>query len=326
MSSFEEDMQYIEKGSLQRVYLLYGGEQYLEEQAIQNLFTSFKKSCSSGVDRKIYYGDDGTDALFIQSLTGIGMFCSYQFVVFKNIQKLNPSHRKILLRYIENPDTNTLLVMTADRETKSSLVDNMKKSRSIKTIYTITPESEKFPAIILSELSRRGYQISEDALELLVSCTDDSLAHTFSELEKIFLASGDSKKITVEIVSSIVGADKTYQVDDLVMAVGKRNIQDAVKISLALINAGETMPFIVVKLFHYFQNVWVYPYLYQNSNEKNPYKQKQVLRFKIGYENYRDSDFGSIFQYLTDVDLKSKSVNLSAEELIVPLLCEIINI
>ena len=325
MTSFADEILLIDQGNLRPVYLLWGGEYFLEEQAIQALFSAFAGTDPASVERKNFYGDDRKDEPFIQSLVNFGMFAPRQFLTYKNIQKLNVSHRKSLQRYIDSPDPNILLILTADNETKSSLVDQLKKSKSIKTIYSFTPEPEQFAGIVRTALARRGYTISDDAMTRLVTCTDDSLAHTFAELEKIIVAAGDANDLSFDAVDAVIGAEKKYQVSELLSAVANRDIKKSVKIALSMIHAGEGMPFIVSKLFHFFLNIWAYPHASSFNGDKNRRNQKQEADFKVGYGNYRDRDFGKIFQCLTDVDLKSKSVNLTDEELIVPLLYEIIN-
>jgi len=325
MAPFADDIRLIEQGNLQPVYLLWGGEYFLEEQAIQALFSAFAGDDPASVERKNFYGDDRKDEPFVQSLINFGMFASRQFITYKNIQKLNVSHRKSLQRYIDSPDPNILLVMTADNETKSALVDQLKKSKSVKTIHSFTPEPEQFASIIQTALVRRGYTISDDAMMRLVTCTDDSLAHTFAELEKILVSAGDAKELTYEIVDAVIGAEKKYQPSELLAAIANRDMKKSVKVALSMIHSSDGMPFIISKLFHFFFNVWAYPHSATFNGDKNRRNQKQETDFKVGYGNYRERDFGKIFQCLTDVDLKSKSVNLTDEELIVPLLYEIIN-
>jgi len=325
MTSFADEIRLIDQGILRPIYLLWGGEYFLEEQVIQALFSAFAGTIPTSVERKIFYGDDRKDEPFIQSLVNFGMFAPLQFIIYKNIQKLNVSHRKSLQRYIDSPDPNILLILTADNETKSSLVDQLKKSKSVKTIFSSTPEPEQFAGIVQTALARRGYTISDDAMMRLVSCTDDSLAHTFAELEKIIVSAGGAKELTFEAVDAIIGADKKYQVSELLTAVADRDMKKSIKIALAMINAGDGMPFIVSKLFHFFLNIWAYPHAASFNGNKNRWNQKQEADFKVGYGNYRERNFGEIFQRLTDADLKSKSVNLTDEELIVPLLYEIIN-
>ena len=320
MATFFVELRLIENGRLESVYLLNGGDFYLEEEAINSLCEAFYKEGSA--ERLVFYGNGDNDDTFIQSLLSVGIFSLRQVVIYKQIGKLPVSYRKTLLTYLKKPDVNILLIMVHDGQKGGSFLNDLK--RLVHVIPTWTPRTEKFPDFILRALTKNGIDISADALELLVDSTNDSLSHAFSELEKVIVFIGERKTISIKDVRKVVGGSKDFRMSDFIDAVCQRNLKSALIIFKALIETGANTPYFVSSLYNFFFNVWAYPDVHKKKREEVFYKKKQIAKYRAGYGNYSDSDFGHIFRMLTDVDLKSKSVNLSTEDLMVPLLYEII--
>ncbi len=322
MPTYFEELELIEKGEIKLIYFLYGDDLFLQEEAIRSVCQSFIKT--GGLpERKVFYGGEKTDDSFIQSLVSVGMFSSRQIVIYKNINQIPISFRKQLLQYFDNPDTNTLLILTADGQKKSKFIESLKRISRVISVWT--PQPRSFPSIVLGYLEKKGCEIKPDALDLLVSSTDDTLSHTFSELEKVLVFVGERKSINIDDIRFIVGGSKKYQMSDFIDAIGNGDLYNSINICITLIETGIKAPYFVSSLYNYFVNVWAYPEVHMNASEGKPWMRWKITKYGKGYENYKNSDFGFIIDRLTDVDLKSKSVNLSTEELMIPLLYEIVS-
>ncbi len=322
MPTYFEELELIEKGGIKPTYFIYGDDFFLQEEAIKAICQSFSKA-GSLPDRKIFYGGEKTDGSFIQSLVSVGMFSSRQIVIYKNINQISISVRKQLLQYLDNPDINTLLILAAVGQKKSKFIESLKRKSRVISVWT--PQHKSFPGIVFRYLEKKGYKIAPVALEILVSSTDDSLSHTFSELEKVLVYIGERKSINADDIRSIVGGSKKYQMSDFIDAVSNCDLYSSINTCMALIETGIKTPYFVSSLYNYFVNVWAYPKVHIKYSEVKPWEKWKILKYRKGYENYKNCDFGFIINRLTDVDLKSKSVNLSTEELMIPLLYEIIS-
>lgn len=317
---FLNEIAEIEKGILSPVYLLYGGDLYLEDEAIKAICQSYGQHGSDCPEKQIFYGEIDNGREFIDGLFSMGFFATRKTVVYKNIAKLDQNMRNRLLNFVDNPDPNILLIMTAGGEGKSTLVDKLKKmSKGVKQISTWTPSPSQFGEFVRRHLDRVNCAIKPDALNLLVDLTDDSLSHTIAELEKLLIYIGDRKAIEEADVRLLVGGDKEYDMQNFIDAVARRNINDSVKIGLALIRANNSIPYFITQLYDLFGGIWDY----DGHGQKEKFWKKSNS-YKTGNSNYRDADFETIFARLREVDLQSKSLNLSAEELLIPLLYDII--
>jgi len=317
---FIDEMVKIEQGNLHPVYLLWGGDLYLEDEAINSICQAFSQSATGRPEKMIYYAEIDKDREFVDSLFSIGFFANRRIVIYKNINKLESGLRPRLLNFITNPGLNTLLIMTASGEGKSTLVDKLRDiSKNIRVISTWTPRPDSFSEFVRRHLERINYQITDEALSLLISLTNDALSHTIAELEKLLIYIDDRKTIEEADVRLLVGGDKEYDMGDFILAVAERDIAESVHIGLTLIRTNNSLPYFITQMYDLFSSIWDY----EGHGQKEKFWKKQKC-IEAGIKKYRGADFGVIFAKLRDVDLKSKSLNLSQEELLIPLLYDII--
>ena len=319
-----DELEKIDKGQLASVYLLYGDDLYLEEEAIGTLIEVFSKISGSAIEKKTFYGTENSADSFIRSLANIDIFASQQIIIYKNITKLSTGYRKQLLRYIDHPEQNILLILSAAGGQKGKFFTSIKKHPSVETVSIWTPRPNQFPALIQRKFKKEGYQIDPEALDMLAVSTNDSLSHTFSEIEKIIVYAGDRKNISSDDVRAVVGGEKNYQMSDFIHAVAERDLYQAIHICLALIETGVKSPYFVSSLYSLFVNVWAYKQIHQGVNDTYYPLQKMREQYGNAYKKYTGSNFGNLFNRLLDVDRKAKSTGLSTEDLMIPLIYQVI--
>lgn len=319
-----DELEKIEKGQLASVYLLYGDDLYLEEEAIGTLIEVFSKYSNAAIEKKSFYGAENSADSFIQSLLNIGMFASQQIIIYKDITKLSTGYRKPLLRYIDHPEQNILLILSSTGGQKGKFFNSIKKHPSVKTVSIWTPRPNQFPALIQRKFKKEGYQIDPEALNMLAVSTNDSLSHAFSEIEKIIIYAGDTHEITPDNIRAVVGGEKNYQMSDFIHAVAERDLYQAIHICLALIETGVKSPYFVSSLYALFVNVWAYKQIHQGVRDTYYPLQKMREQYGNASKKYTGSNFGKLFNRLLDVDRKAKSTSLSTEDLMIPLIYQVI--
>jgi len=324
MATVLDKLEKLEANQLDQIYLLYGNDLYLERETIGTLSMLFSKKAQVEVEKKIFQSEENQDEAFLQSLYNLGMFATHQIVIYKNIHQLSTILRKQILQYCNHPAKTTMLILTAGSGSKSNFLDTIKNHDSVKTLSIWTPRADEFSAIIVKQFTKHGYQIESDAVEILALATNDSLAHTFSEIQKIMIYAGERTLITTADVRSVGGGAKTYQMADFIQAIAAKDFPLAIQICLNLIETGAETPFFISSLFKLFFNVWAYPQIYKNASKSVSTPKKQWDNYKFGYQNYQDHDFASLFSELLDTDLKAKSFTLGTKDLMIPLICNIL--
>ena len=322
MSSFFSELNKIEKGNLDPVYILIGDDFFLQQEILNALYNSFDTE-----DREIFYGKSSSASQdeianrFLEELYSVGLFSSKKIVLFKDINKLKRQYHKRLLSYFSSIDENILLILTADNKRSGFVKKLIKKATDI-MVYT--PFPNKYANFVSKFIKRKGYRIEPEAQEILISETDDSLSHTFSELEKVFVSLNKGDLITTEHIKKIIGGEKKYQMYDFLDAVGNKNPYQAINICMTLIKNGASIPFFATTLYNRFLDIWAYHQIHHPDKHKKPYFiRKKLNKLQKAYNIYKNADFGYIFCKIREADLKGKSTSLKTEDVIIPLIIKI---
>lgn len=325
MAFILDELKKIEKGELAPAYLLYGDDLYLEEEAIDTLSRTFTRLAKSiPTEKKIYYAADNNDDTFMQNLINIGLFSVRQIVIYKDLPKLTKDYRKPLLQYLDHPQADTLLILTAGGGQSATIFNNVKKHPAVRQLSTWSPEAEKYPEIIQHALQNRGFTITNEALDALALATDDSLSHAFAEIEKICIYVEPSREITVDAVRTVISGTKDYQITDFLNAIEQRNLYESLHICLALIESGVQPTYFIFTLYNFFVNVWAFPQIHRDTHPSYFPARKRRSQYERAYQNYRDCDFGALFARLQEADLQVKSVSIKTENLLIPLIYQLL--
>lgn len=316
MRGYFKELKHIEKQKTNPVYLLHGDDIFLKQEFVRTLFIAGPEA-----EKKIYYGNQGKneDVDFLDSLVSFGLFATKKIIVYYEIEKLNTKYRGKILKYVTNPDKNTVLVLIAEKNNQKFIKDIMKYTKYLKVW---TPFPENYVEFVQEQINRMGFDVTVEAVNQLVSMTSDSLHHTFSEFEKVIINTGYHRKITSDDVKNIVGGEKKYSMYDFVDAIGNKNFYKAIDICDVLAQMGTKAPYFIISLFSFFTDMYVC--FSEDVNQMFSYNWKRKKQIVKSIGKYRDSDFRKIFSALHDVDIKGKSTGLSTQELIVPLIYEII--
>ncbi len=316
MSNYFKELKKLKKRKNEKVIFLEGNDLFMKQEFVRTLFSTYPD-----VERKVYYGSQNRDddVEFLNNLLSFGLFSSKKLIVYHNIEQFTKKYGKRLLQYLENPDKNIVLILTAERKRKKLVQAISKKSYSIKAW---TPYPNKYVDFVQQQATRMGIDATTEAINLLVSITNDSLHHTFAELEKVLINTG-TKRLTAEDVKKVAGGVKKYSIYDFLDEVGNKNFYKSIEICNALVQMGTTTPFFISKLYNFFNDMYVCFTEDVEQMFSYNWKKKKQIRQTIG--NYRTADFGKIFHNLVETDMKAKSTQLSDEELLVPLIYEIMN-
>lgn len=306
------------KSPLDYVYLLWGNDDFLKSYIINRLSETFEQQKGSRAERWHFYGEiDREDDFFDHLMTG-GMFATTKIIVYHNIAKLETKNHKRLLAYLKNPADTILLILTAPADSRPKWLETLSKSAHLRLIRPWTPFPSQYSQVFKQLIRQDGYTLTVEALEMLIDLTNDSLAHTMAEWEKLKLYVGERRNIDIKDVQMVVSGIKEYDIYDLVAAIAKRQKGEAIRIALYLLQRDLSIPLLIIQLYDLFVRVWA-----KETGERERLYSKKSQQLEAAMQAYAGADFGAIFRALRRTDLMSKTTNLK-EELVVPLICEIV--
>ena len=305
------------------VYLISSNSVYLMEEEIKKIV---KDNPYNSFDLNNTELDD-----VIEEASYFSLFDEAKYMVVKNANVFMASKRKKkdedveddedkvskkdekLLQYLENPNTNTILIFTVYGK-----VDSKKKiCKLIKDRYTFIEIGEFKPADLVKKvvkiLGDDGYKIDNDGAQYIVSNCLNNYDLVINEIEKIKLYYDKPTKLNVDNISNIVSKnieDNNFKFIDAVMG---RNIKDSFKL-LDDLMIQKVEPIMLLSMFaKEVRNTLIVKKIIRSTDRK---VLMSMLGLKTDFQldklarrtsSYSIDELEHLLLYLCDIDLKIKS-------------------
>jgi len=242
---FIELLNSLKRGVLSPVYLFYGEESYLREQAVFHI----KKFCAGEGDAGLNYdlidGETATPEEITASAETLPLFAERRLVVVRNPAFFKPSGRAgegvhvagenkkalgkeaPLLDYLKNPLSSTCLIFTTG--------EALDKRKHLFQVIKKTGRVVEFKRLVRDELARwltqkaqrDGKRFAAGAGEALMDVAGSSLQRLVTELEKLFSYTAGCEVITSEDVRELCPPGAEENIFAIVDAVGNRRCGEA---------------------------------------------------------------------------------------------------
>jgi len=211
---------------LDPVYLLYGDEDVLKDEAVRLLVDAAVPEARDFNCDTRFAGDLSPESLNALVNTP-PMMAERRAVVIRGIEQLGKRKsgvRDELLRYLANPSPDTLLVLivVAGEDPDPEFV------RTTTAVEMERLEPDRVPRWLQHRAGALGVTLAPDAADLLIAAAGDDLSTLSRELEKLSaFAAGSGRTVTTSDVSALVGVRRGETLHDLVQAALERNIARA---------------------------------------------------------------------------------------------------
>jgi DNA polymerase-3 subunit delta len=211
------------------VYLLYGPEDYLIEEEIQELLNRTLSQKERGFNFHLFNGEEHSIQEIVQTAQTLPMFSQYRFVLIREADHMDERKVEVLMEYIKNPSPTTFLVL------HGQTVGPLKKHRKeIEKVGKVTEYSRLKGRGLVSWMKNRmkekGKTLLEEAADYLVEVVGDHLHDLDNALEKVFLSVGEKRTIELSDMEEITTEVKINTVFDLTDAIGRQNLEKALGI------------------------------------------------------------------------------------------------
>ena len=304
----------INNKKLQTIYFLTGDESYYIDQITNKFANNILTQDEKEFNLTILYGKDIDAENIISEAKQFPFNSNKRVLIIKEAQHIK--NIELLDTYIKNPQQDTILVIAY----KNKTIDKRKKfwkyvQKECILFEGKKPYENKVPEWIIYYLKEKGYQIENDAAEILTENMGNNLSKISNELDKLMLIVNKNEKINTNIIEKHVGISKDYNLFELQNALANKNILKTNKIIKNFsynTNNYHIIP-IISSMFFFFQKIITIHFL--NTNDKNtiskaikvnPFFVKQYQEAK---KKYSKKQLFYIFKLLKEYDLKSKGVN-----------------
>jgi DNA polymerase III subunit delta len=199
----------LKQGTVEPVYLLYGPEAYLRDQAARALTdealreTLLREFNDSSFNLT---SEDVRSALAIAEQ--LPMMSPRRVVRIRNFHKLREADEELLLNYLERPVETSVVIFVADDFDKRKKLAKTLMSGAAFEFQPLKPN--ELQSWIRAHLKKLKAEIDQAALLRIVEVVRSDLHTLTNELNKLAAAALPSGRITIELVTELVGRSREH--------------------------------------------------------------------------------------------------------------------
>ena len=293
-----------------RAVLLYGPDSGLVRErakALANIFLGVKPdpmALSELTESRL----SADPALLSDELLSISMLAPKRVITITDAKDK-------LTRIIEEaipsiPESSYLIVCADELGTKSSLRLSFENSKAAPALPCYHDETGNVMEIIRKAFAAADVSADRDAVEYLSQQLGNDRYVTHQEVQKLIVFAGDSKKLSLEDVQSLVDYNRETSFDDMVNAVADRDLK-RLETTLTLLLRDGTSPVAYVRaLLRYFNRLYYVNGLI--SDGKSPQEAIDSLRPKVFFRQVPIMS-RHIQKWNTDQAVKAINLLMAAE-------------
>lgn len=335
--SFETVFNDVKSKKYHPIYFLFGDEPYYSDQIADLIEKNAIPEGEKEWNQHVLYGKDIDIVNLVSYVKRFPMMGDKQLVIVKEAQEIkyfsskdkeNASDKKKsaktvdpFIHYLENPSPSTILVIVY----KHKSFDQRLKIATVLKKQSIYLESKKLydnkiPGWITQYLAKNAYRINPRATALIADSLGADLGKIANELDKIQLNVPAEKEITVAHVQEYIGISKDFNVFELQLALGQKDILKSNQIVnyFGANPKNNPMVFIIGQLFSYFSKIL----MLHSSGERSSEKLAGILKvhpffvndYVSAAKNYGPGKLVEIIAFIREYDLKLKGVDSTETE------------
>lgn len=327
------------------VYVFYGNEEFLIEESIKSIIDNALDESVRDFNLDVVYGNEIDVQNLLSLLLLLPGMSPKRVVVMRNsekfLNKLSRSKREkdaeAFINYLKKPNTDTIFIIVLNEiDLEKEIYRKLFELAEI--VELKAPYDWQIPSWIAKRVKEKGEtppwngkEITDEACKLLQAYVGNSLREIDNEITKLFIFTGDKKKIDVDDVKQAVGLSRTFTVFDLQKAIGEKNLQLSIAIIERMLQTGELPPVILTMLTRYFSTLWKLHEL--RKTEKDPKKLAESLQLSHYHireylhqlDKFKEKGIKNAFKYLIEADELIKTSPIDSKVVLSQMIYKIIN-
>lgn len=228
----------IKKGKFERLYFLYGDEQFLIDESLRSLTDAVLGDSIRDFNLNVFYGGDADAVAIRDAIETLPMMAPNRLVIVKEAQELNEKDWTALEPVIDSPVDSTVLIFVATKvDKRKKFVKRIQESGNL--VEFKRPYDNQVPDWIISIGKRHKLKLSGEVVEVIHQVVGSNLTDINSELLKLSQFLGEKNTPTVEDVLSVMSRARVDTVFDLTDAIGNNDRARALDCLVNLLDHGQ---------------------------------------------------------------------------------------
>jgi DNA polymerase-3 subunit delta len=224
---------------LKPVYLIFGDEDLLLEQAVRRLRKRLQAVADLDFNMETFDGENADVGEVVAAANTLPFMSDRRLVIVRNADKLPSSALAELAEYAANPAQTTCLVLVARKIARNTKL--FKAVDALKGTFEYrAPRRHEYPGKVAEFFKARGRTVTPDGAELLVASVGRDLRRLSIEVDNIVSWSEGTGPLTAQDVADVISQTAPVSVFDFTDAVGGRDAGSALRLLATLLVQGES--------------------------------------------------------------------------------------
>jgi DNA polymerase-3 subunit delta len=216
-------------GAFKPIYWLEGEEPYFIDKVIDYAEHKILNESEASFNLTVFYGKDADWTAVVNACRRYPMFAERQVVLLKEGQQMKDIEK--LEGYVTKPLSSTVFIVAfkdkkIDGRTNFSKV--LKKNGEL--LQTKKLYENQLPDWTRSMVASKGFDITPQALQLLIDNIGNDLSRLENEVDKVVINLGSVKTIDENDIEKYVGISKEFNAFELQAAIAKKDLAKAIRI------------------------------------------------------------------------------------------------
>ncbi len=324
IQTFNQIVKNLNEDKFDKIYLLMGEETFFIKKIALFFESKFIEDAHKTFNQEILYGGESSVEQIIASCKSFPMMSDKKLILVKEAQDLdvfkrnNEKKNELLISYIRKLNPYTTLIICLNNKTLDKRGKLFKTFNEFSCVLDSSSKENKIydnqlPSWIRSEINKRNYSITDDALLLLTENIGNSLEKIDNALDKIFL-NISSKNITKDDIIKYTGINREYNLFEFQDSLIERNSLKCSKILNYFTSNEIKFPIqqVIIYMYGFFSKLLIIKSKNITSVDTisstlsvHPYVAKSYMK---AMQNYNLTELFVILNFVKELDLISKGL------------------
>ena len=324
IQTYNQIIKNLSEDKFSKIYLLMGEETFFIKKICQFFENNFIEDQNKSFNQEIFYGRDISIENIISSCKSFPMMSDKKLVIIKEAQELdifkrnNDKKNELLINYLSNVNSSTTLIFCLSNKTLDKRGKLFKSFNESSCILDSSSKDNKIydnqlPKWIESEVNKKKYSISNDALLILTENIGNDLEKIDNALNKIY-SNIESKNISKDDILNLVGINREYNLFEFQDSLIDRNSLKCGKIMNYFTSNEKKFPIqqLIIYMYGFYSKLLVVksknisnPDTISSEISVHPYVARSYAR---AMQNYTLNELFMIISFIKELDLVSKGL------------------
>lgn len=225
---------------LKAVYLIYGPEELLLEQAVERLKKRLSAVADLDFNLDSFDGESASADDIVAAANTLPFMSERRLVIVRRADRMPAESLGTLADYAADPNPDTTLVLVAAKMARNTRIFKAIDAVAGVAEYKAPPKRD-YPRTVVGMFADRGKRVGLDAAEVLVRAVGYDLRRLSVEIDKVISYTGDEATLSRDEIEDVMSTSAPTSIFDLLDALGTRDCRAALRLLARLMDEGESI-------------------------------------------------------------------------------------